>query len=72
MNSMFFASGPAIKKNNKVSPFDTVDLIYLFCEILKIEPPAGISGNRQNILPIVELQSESIEISALLVARKYS
>lgn len=69
---MFFASGPAIKKNNKVSPFDTVDLIYLFCEILKIEPPAGISGNRQNILPIVELQSESIEISALLVARKYS
>lgn len=53
MSSMFYAIGPLIKKNNEVKPFDSVDYIYLFCEILKIEPPVRVKGNRDNILPIL-------------------
>lgn len=53
MNSLFMASGPAVKSGHRVDPFDTVDLFHLFCEILKIKPPV-ISGNRDNILDVLK------------------
>lgn len=47
MKAMFFAYGNRVKQQNKVDPFNSVDLMYLFCEILGIEPPKYLSGNAE-------------------------
>ncbi|XP_063699781.1 bis(5'-adenosyl)-triphosphatase ENPP4-like [Culicoides brevitarsis] len=67
MNSLFLAWGPAIKKSHVVAPFDTVDLFHLFCEILKIKPPE-ISGNRDNILDVLNNGNQNAAISGFLIA----
>ncbi|CRK99499.1 CLUMA_CG012818, isoform A [Clunio marinus] len=53
MHPIFFAYGHLIKDDNVVNPFDTVDLFFLFCEILGLEPPNYLKGNRENILGIL-------------------
>lgn len=58
MHPIFFAYGHSIKTENVVTPFDTVDLIHLFCEILGIEAPSYVKGNRGNILPILKKSDE--------------
>lgn len=54
MHPIFYAYGHMIKSENVVEPFDTVDLYYLFCEILGVEPPGYLDGNRENILGILK------------------
>lgn len=54
MHPIFFAYGHLIKQNNVVEPFDTVDLYFLFCEILGLTPPSYIQGNRENILTVLK------------------
>lgn len=54
MHPIFFAYGNKIKNNNVVDPFDSVDLMYLFCEILGLSPPSNLMGKRENILPILK------------------
>uniref|UniRef100_A0A182RCF5 Ectonucleotide pyrophosphatase/phosphodiesterase n=1 Tax=Anopheles funestus TaxID=62324 RepID=A0A182RCF5_ANOFN len=53
MNSIFFAYGPAIREQLIVEPFDTVDLYYMFCEILNLTPPSYLAGNASHIQHIL-------------------
>ncbi|KAJ3662358.1 hypothetical protein Zmor_006712 [Zophobas morio] len=48
MHPFFMVRGPRIKINHKVSPFNTVDLFNLFCEILEIAPTKN-NGTVANI-----------------------
>uniref|UniRef100_A0A182Q0V7 Ectonucleotide pyrophosphatase/phosphodiesterase n=1 Tax=Anopheles farauti TaxID=69004 RepID=A0A182Q0V7_9DIPT len=57
MNAIFFAYGPAIREQLTVDPFDTVDLYYLFCEILNLTPPAYLAGNVNHIQHILRNSS---------------
>jgi ectonucleotide pyrophosphatase/phosphodiesterase family protein 5 len=54
MHPIFFAYGNMIKSNNVVEPFDSVDLMFLFCEIIGLTPPKYIMGNREHILGILK------------------
>lgn len=54
MHPFFFAYGNMIKSNNEVEPFDSVDLMYLFCEIIGLTPPKNLMGNREHILGILK------------------
>jgi ectonucleotide pyrophosphatase/phosphodiesterase family member 5 len=53
MHPIFFAYGHMIRNNTEVEPFDSIDLMFLFCEILGLTPPSYLMGNRQHILPIL-------------------
>lgn len=66
MHPIFFAYGNKIKSNTVVEPFDSVDLMYLFCEILGLSPPSNLVGNRDNILPILK-ESEFQKLSRWIV-----
>ncbi|XP_035918340.1 bis(5'-adenosyl)-triphosphatase enpp4-like [Anopheles stephensi] len=57
MNSIFFAYGPAIREQLTVEPFDTVDLYYMFCEILNLAPPNYLAGNVSHIQHILRNSS---------------
>ncbi|XP_053678141.1 DDB1- and CUL4-associated factor 6-like [Anopheles nili] len=57
MNSIFFAYGPSIREQLTVEPFDTVDLFYLFCEILNLMPPTYLEGNVNHIQHILSNSS---------------
>jgi ectonucleotide pyrophosphatase/phosphodiesterase family member 5 len=70
MHPIFFAYGNLIKKFNQVEPFDTVDLMYLFCEIIGLNPPSYLKGNRENILSILS-QSVSSKLSRWIVLSEY-
>lgn len=52
MLPFFMARGPKIKTEHKVPPFKTVDLYYLFCQILEITPSRN-NGTLANILDIL-------------------
>ncbi|XP_058063200.1 ectonucleotide pyrophosphatase/phosphodiesterase family member 5-like [Anopheles bellator] len=57
MNSMFFAYGPSIREQLVIEPFDTVDLYYLFCELLNLTPPPMLSGNLNHVHRILRNDS---------------
>lgn len=67
MHPIFFAYGPRIKNGNVVEPFNTVDLIHLFCEILGIDPPDYVDGERENILHILDELNSSQKMSRWIV-----
>lgn len=56
MKPYFLAYGPKIKKNYVVAPFNTVDLLSLFCAILEISIPAN-NGSFVNIADILVIQN---------------
>jgi len=66
MHPIFFAYGHMIKAENVVQPFDTVDLFYLFCEILGLEPPSYLKGSRDNILGVLK-ESKTERLSRWMV-----
>ncbi|XP_058443625.1 bis(5'-adenosyl)-triphosphatase enpp4-like [Malaya genurostris] len=57
MHPIFFGYGPRIRERTTVEPFDTVDLYYLFCEILELRSPPQLVGNRKHILSILRNDS---------------
>lgn len=67
MHPIFFAYGPRIKAQNVVEPFDTVDLIHLFCELLGIDTPDYVEGRRDNIINILNGLDESPKWSRFIV-----
>lgn len=71
MHPIFFAYGNSIKPNNVVEPFDTVDLFFLFCEILGLDPPNYLEGKRENIRGILKEQSETKTLSRWIVLSKF-
>lgn len=68
MLPFFMARGPKIKKEHKVPPFKTVDLYYLFCQILEITPSKN-NGTLANILDIlIQAQvSDTYSTSAIVI-----
>ena len=52
MDAIFYASGPTIKKGNKISELNNVDIYNLICSILKIIP-AKNDGNPEVIREIL-------------------
>lgn len=66
MHPIFFAYGHMIKSANPVQPFDTVDLFYLFCEILGLEAPDYLKGNRDHIQGILK-DNETTRLSRWIV-----
>lgn len=52
MHPFFMARGPKIKKNYKITPFKTVDLFNLFCDILEIRPTKN-NGTTSNVQSMV-------------------
>lgn len=69
MYAIFFAYGHKIKSRNFVEPFDTVDLFYLFCEVLGLEAPDYLKGNREHILGILK-ENETTRLSRWMVLSK--
>lgn len=67
MHPMFFAYGNRIKSFNEVEPFDTVDLFYLFCEILDLPLPDYLKGNREHVLRILKSDDISRKTSRWIV-----
>ncbi|XP_065160504.1 bis(5'-adenosyl)-triphosphatase enpp4-like isoform X2 [Atheta coriaria] len=67
MHPFFMARGPKIKKQHKVSPFHTVDLYNLFCDILEIKPVAN-NGSSANIKAILVSQAERNHFTTLGIA----
>ncbi|XP_062537289.1 bis(5'-adenosyl)-triphosphatase enpp4-like isoform X2 [Armigeres subalbatus] len=57
MHPIFFGYGPRIRERTTVDPFDTVDLYYLFCEILKLNAPSYLAGQRQHIAGVLRNDS---------------
>lgn len=58
MHPIFFGYGPRIRERTRVEPFDTVDLYYLFCEILGLDAPlVGLDGKREHIVPVLRNDS---------------
>lgn len=57
MHPIFFGYGPRIRERTMVDPFDTVDLYYLFCEILNLKPPSYLAGQRQHIAGVLRNDS---------------
>ncbi|XP_058819698.1 bis(5'-adenosyl)-triphosphatase enpp4-like [Topomyia yanbarensis] len=57
MHPIFFGYGPRISERTAVEPFDTVDLYYLFCEILELRSPPQLVGNREHILAVLRNDS---------------
>lgn len=57
MHPIFFGYGPRIKERTTVEPFDTVDLYYLFCEILGLDAPYYLDGKREHIVGILRNDS---------------
>jgi ectonucleotide pyrophosphatase/phosphodiesterase family member 5 len=71
MHPFFMAKGPLIKVHHKVKPFDTVDLLDLFAEILDIKVTVKTSGHRENILDILNDKSnETGHMSRWVIMRK--
>lgn len=61
MHPMFFAYGPNIKSNKVIEPFDTVDLMHLFCQLIGIDPPNYVQGKRENILGILKDENDEFQ-----------
>lgn len=57
MHPIFFGYGPRIRERTMVEPFDTVDLYYLFCEILNLNAPSYLAGQRQHIVGVLRNDS---------------
>lgn len=57
MHPIFFGYGPKIRERTTVDPFDTVDLYYLFCEILQLDAPSYLAGERQHIVGVLRNDS---------------
>jgi len=51
MHAIFYAVGPAFKKNYSFDRMNNIDIYNLICKILKIKP-APNDGNLKNILPL--------------------
>ena len=49
MNGIFFAMGPAFKKNYQVGTIDNIDIYPLMCKIFNISPRSNVDGKLQNI-----------------------
>lgn len=71
MHPIFFAYGHKIRSRNLVQPFDTVDLFYLFCEVLGLEAPDYLKGNREHILDILK-ENETRRLSRWMVLSKFT
>ena len=69
MHPIFFAYGHLIKPDNIVEPFDTVDLYFLFCEILGLTAPDYLKGSKENILGIFK-KSQGDRLSRWMVLGK--
>lgn len=71
MHPIFFAYGHRIRSHNLVEPFDTVDLYFLFCEILGLDAPGYLKGNRENILGILK-EDETKRLSRWMVLSEFT
>lgn len=49
MRAVFMGKGPAFKSRFQGKPVDNIDLYYLFCKVLKLNPPKSLDGNAKNI-----------------------
>ncbi|XP_055523352.1 bis(5'-adenosyl)-triphosphatase enpp4-like [Wyeomyia smithii] len=57
MHPIFFAYGPLIRERTVIEPFDTVDLYYLFCEVLELKAPPQLVGNPGHVAGILRNDS---------------
>lgn len=57
MHPIFFGYGPRIRERTTVEPFDTVDLYYLFCELLGLDAPYYLDGKREHIVAVLRNDS---------------
>lgn len=69
MRPFFMARGPRIKKHHKVPPFNTVDLLSLFCEILGIVPPPN-NGSFSNVADILVASRHYSVLTSILIVGK--
>lgn len=63
MHPFFIALGPDIKKNYKIPPFHNIDLIHLFCKLLKIDPPSYVEGKEDSIIPMLIGNQQGFKIN---------
>ena len=57
MHAIFYAYGPAFRKNYVHPGFDNIDIYPLICEILDIEP-APVDGKLEHVIELLESKSE--------------
>ncbi|XP_012271475.1 ectonucleotide pyrophosphatase/phosphodiesterase family member 5 [Orussus abietinus] len=65
MHPIFFASGPAFQSKCKLEPFDSVDLLPLFCEVLNLSCPS-VNGTLQHFRKCLK-QSADIKSSTVII-----
>lgn len=70
MKPFFLAHGPKIKKANRVEPFNTVDLLSLFCDILEIDAPPN-NGTFGNIAGMLVRKNPRADFVATMTVSKY-
>lgn len=68
MKPYFLAYGPKIRKNNQVAPFNTVDLLSLFCKILDIDAPPN-NGSFENVANILNNETSGIDVTTMVIGR---
>lgn len=69
MHPFFMARGPKIKINHKVDPFNTVDLLSLFCEILEIKASPN-NGSFANVADVLLNAKSNNFITTVLIIGK--
>ena len=57
MHAIFYAYGPAFRKNYVHPGFGNIDIYPLICEILDIEP-APVDGKLEHVIELLESKSE--------------
>lgn len=56
MHGIFYASGPALKKNQKIGSIQNVDIYPLICQILNLPIPDNIDGDVERVREILYKQ----------------
>ncbi len=53
MQAIFFAQGPAFKKNYTITSINNIDIYPLIAKILNIKPHPGIDGKLENVISLL-------------------
>jgi len=64
MHPIFFARGPAFKKNFKADPFETINMYSLLCHLLDINP----RPNNGSVDDVRHILNENVNINVRLFA----
>lgn len=54
LHAVFYANGPAFKKGLKIKPFENIHIYPMICQILGLEIPEAVDGDKSVLMPILK------------------